>query len=376
MILGERLFIYNVLECCGYKEYKEDNFFGDLDDVTVAKIKMEIDIARNAVSKLPLDKSARSVLPRKFIKFIEENKEPRARSKNYFLYQLYDQIVCANHALERQKSKNGCEDKIIDDFLDIVENNDCLHVFSRPKDILQMSSKAYVKKQKEVITFLLREIIPQYEVNGETFSDGLLSRYKTWEQLILYRGRDQVPTIAIQREEAAIAEEFEKYYNELKADRCVGNTLEEIFDRLVHYSKRDCFVEAEKHKSTSQNGNNNRASVETDGIKATDYDATIGSGILGFMRWLPMVEDNWEPQLMHMEAIERVIEKIRNDYIELAKLEQEDSEREGPVDENYIFGAVNAIALRKKLILAMNDEMTIRELFCNYYCQAGGTKDE
>lgn len=376
MIQAERLFIYNIFECCGYREYNESDFFCGLDDKTMEDIKNEIKLARNAVRRLQLDADACPALPRKFIKFVEENKKPRTKSKDYFLCQLYDQILNVNRVLESKKLKNGSEDKVIDDFLGIVESNECLRVFSRPKDILQMSSRPYAKTQIKVITFVLREIIPQYEIDSEMFCNKLTRQYTTWNQLILCKGRDQVATVDIQSEEEEIAAKFKKYYDELKDANGIGNTLVDMFDSLVRYSQSNCFVEAKKQKPLRQNSDDNRACGETNEIIVTDYDATISTRILDFMRWLPMVENNWNPQLIHMKAIEHVIEKIRKDYIELAKLAQEDSKRGSFIDESSIFMAANAVSLRKKLILALNDETAIRKLLRNYYCQVGGAKDE
>ena len=366
LYVPERLFIHNLIHCCGISTKK---LCSDLNDLITEKIDFEINCLKTYAEEGNLTLTYSFKKQTAALYSNSEKKHDRKRQKNpdYVLLKCYNIIKDLADKYETDFMPSPTKPNInkevikyIDGFSDYIvhlidEQNACA-VSQRSLDsILEPYGNQYTPPQYELTQHIISKIIPNiFNSNRDTFLDFI--SYKNWKELITYDINTNKQVVFFSCSQNVMANK-EKYFEEqfknlfsLNNDESqqIGDILSNIHKRLKELYNNGVLTCIPNQQISEE------PPVYDDTI---DYDAIISSSIIGFMRWIPMISD--EPKKdKFIECVQDIIEIIRPSALPQVKNAKQ--------SEN-IFLLNDNLELRKTLIGALCSNSYFQTLFNKYY---------
>lgn len=377
--IPERLFLYNLVQCCNISIEK---LCTDLLDNVTYNIDHEIECLKNYIKnkKFILPKHFKNVfydLKDNYLSLSQGNITKRQKNKDYFLIKWYYIIKDVVNKIEQ-----GAETGIISDIKEedvkiLGEFNSYLNFFISKHNANAVSQKnldsilnpvglPYKKHQHPLIKYLLCEMIPKIcDLNNKPFLE--LFRYKNWNEIITYdiKQNKQVIFFSGNIEENRFYEKKIKEIFELENDNYpeIGDKLLSIHNKLV-LDYENGFLSSNPNGNTyNPNMNTQKGEMLLD--TSTNYDSIISSHILAFMRWIPILSDA-PTDYYFLECIDNIIDTIRPQAVEYII-----SDLKFLQQNSNIFLDDKNIELRKSLFRDKYIQLQYKNFYNEALCQNG-----
>ena len=298
----------------------------------------------------------------------------RTKAPDYFLLKAYDEICRASDTVRFKtfrKDELKCGQytgiSLVDDFekcykyyignaSGIISKNQITRILKAPENW----DKAMHEK---TVMYMLEKVLPHIWSIDDTsrkniircgWKDIIYKDLETYKQKIC--GKDKDIESEINKELERLFDEFSSMNSDPQIE---GTKLVEMYMVLKDLYNKQMLVSVED-VSVQQNIFNNPGFISKREPFIPDYDAKISTHILGFMKWLPMLEDETKDYEL-MKSVDNIVAEIRDEVKEdIKKYEYFNKD-----DENYFFRGSKE--QRIILIRAMYKETGIVKRFKNYY---------
>ena len=379
----ERVFIHNLFLCCGRHI---DDFHFDICDNVSRDFRFEVKKVQGMCKEKMDSNGETRILPARLSKYVKESieeirhstKQPK-KSKDYCLFTLLSKVRNTRDYLAKLDNVSDwnrtCDSdlQVLDQLVKVYDYFESCNAEPISKKslerIFEVKGKKYNdKNQKKFIFYLLEKIFPQVKTPTHR---NFLSELKQqgWEKLV-FSDLERPDKNCILTANTESFEEIRSHFEQLlqfsdNEYEQIGTQLIAIFMKLESLYNEGAIFDTPHTEMQNFTANQTKTTKLADNaLESLEYDGAISSHILYFMSWLPMRDENDQNEEL-INSVSNVIDVIREDV--LAQLGT-DITFEDFYNRDYgLFVRMEHINLRRALILAMHNEVSIHSNFHLFY---------
>lgn len=373
---AEAIMLYNLFDCC---QISKDQFSRELTlaavDITQKKRLHLIQHLKNMGDGIETDND---YILQSLISVLGIPEDRARYHKLYFIYHTfcdYEQKIMAMHTASKENIENAIHllEYVNTDIAE-YENNKKARLLTRIERYLNPNNSTSMNSN--IGFFVFHDLMPQIIIDEEgTRMQELKGRYRSWRELLLKYDSRNILEI-----KPDLDAKIRKHWNDkLSAAfrvlrntwttpsgnidimrRDCGKALNTLYDTVVKMEEKHELVRCRSIFPMS-------ALIIPKAKKPSnlyDNDAIISSGVLVFLRWLPMIMAEEAPSIEVLNAMDQIISNIQEPYSEyLAKTNKAADDR--------VFLNDDATALRSELIRALCRQSVFSEQFHSFYSGEG-----